>query len=117
MPTIDQDTGVPDGRRDACAVAKGSTDDGDEGGGPAAEAEPTATMRTFRTGKLLGFKKAGWRAGGPFFFGGGELTLGQEVAMPTRATQRYERCDADAEDCYGTCYGSLAIIAELAEGG
>ena len=30
-------------------------------------------------------------------FGGGELTLGQEVAMPTRATQRYERCDADAE--------------------
>jgi len=49
--------------------------------------------------------------------GGGELTLGQEVAMPTRATQRYERCDADAEDCYGTCYGSLAIIAELAERG
>jgi hypothetical protein len=28
--------------------------------------------------------------------GAGELTLGEEVAMPTRATQRYERCDADA---------------------
>ena len=39
-------------------------------------------------------------------FGGGELTLGQEVAMPTRATQRYERCDADAER---HCYDLLRI--------
>ena len=32
----------------------------DEGGGPAAEAEPTATLRTFRTGSLLGYRKKGW---------------------------------------------------------
>ena len=39
--------------------------------------------------------------------GGGELTLGQEVAMPTRATQRYERCDAEAERLF--LYGLLRI--------
>ena len=100
MPTIDQDTGVPHGRRDACAVAKGSTDDGDEGGGPAAEAEPTATMRTFRTGKLLGFKKAGWRA--DVFFGqnivpavgtvGREVSVGDQVmATPRRPRGLWSR--------------------------
>jgi hypothetical protein len=100
MPTIDQETGVPDGRRDACAVVKGSTDDGDEGGGPAAGAEPTATMRTFRTGKLLGFKKAGWRA--DVFFGqnivpvvdavGREVSVGDEVmATPRRPRGLWSR--------------------------
>ena len=59
MPTIDQATGVPDGRATACST-KGTADDDDEGGGPTAEAEPTATMRTFRTGRLLGYRKPGW---------------------------------------------------------
>ena len=56
IPTIDQKTGVPDG-----AAGGGRADfSDDEGGGPAAEAEPTATLRTFRTGSLLGYRKKGW---------------------------------------------------------
>ena len=66
MPTIDQETGVPDGRRSSSAT-KGTADDDDEGGGPAAMAEPTATLKTFRTGKILGYKKPGWS--GDVFFG------------------------------------------------
>ena len=66
IPTIDQATGLPDGRASACAT-KGTADDDDEGGGPAAEAEPTATLRTFRTGALLGYVKPGWRS--DVFFG------------------------------------------------
>ena len=41
--------------------------DDDEGGGPMPEAEPTATLRTFRTGALLGYKKRGWAS--DVFFG------------------------------------------------
>ena len=47
IPTVDQSTGVPDG------AGAGIKDD-DEGGGP--QGEPIATLRTFRTGKLLGYK-------------------------------------------------------------
>lgn len=100
MPTINQTTGVPDGRKDACAAARGSADDGDEGGGPASEAEPTATLRTFRTGKLLGYKKPGWRA--DVFFGqnivpfvdavGAELSVGDVVmAKPRRPRGLWSR--------------------------
>jgi hypothetical protein len=65
MPTINQQTGVPDGRGSSDAVL--GADDTDEGGGPVASAEPTATLRTFRTGELLGYKKAGWK--NDVFFG------------------------------------------------
>ena len=65
MPTIDQNTGIPDGHTTSNPT-KGEDDD-DEGGGPAPVAEPTATLRTFRTGAHLGYKKPGWRA--DVFFG------------------------------------------------
>jgi hypothetical protein len=65
MPTINQQTGVPDGRGSSDAVL--GADDTDEGGGPVASAEPTATLRTFRTGEILGYKKAGWK--NDVFFG------------------------------------------------
>ena len=54
MITIDQKTGVPD-KRPSSAPTKGTPDDDDEGGGPAAQAEPTATLRTFRSAEALGF--------------------------------------------------------------
>ena len=72
MPTIDQKTGVPDGRASAAATV--GADNDDEGGGPTAEAEPTATLRTFRTGAVLGFKKKGWKA--DVFFGQNVVLLG-----------------------------------------
>lgn len=67
IPTIDQRTGVPDGQRSSSPTSRTTGDDDDEGGGPAGAAEPIATMRTFRTGKLLGYAKSGW--GGDVFFG------------------------------------------------
>ena len=73
MPTIDQRTGVPDG---SARATKGTAANDDEGGGPAAEAEPTATMRTFRTGALLGYAKRGWKA--DVFFGQ-NLTFAQNA--------------------------------------
>ena len=75
MPTIDQTTGVPDGRASACAT-QGTVDDDDEGGGPLAEAEPTATLRTFRSGKALGFVKQGWKA---------DVFFGQNLTVPLSA--------------------------------
>ena len=50
MPTIDQDTGVPGGEK-----TNGETKEDDLGGGPNEGIEPTATLKTFRTGKHLGF--------------------------------------------------------------
>ena len=91
MPTIDQVTGVPD-KRGTSQATRGTPDDDDEGGGPAAEAEPTATLRTFRSGQLLGYKKPGWKC--DVFFGqnlvchsppGSTLAVGDEVeATPRR---------------------------------
>ena len=49
MPTIDQSTGIPGGEE------TNVNDDDDEGGGPNKGAEPTATLKTFRTGAHLGF--------------------------------------------------------------
>lgn len=92
MPTIDQSTAVPDGRGSAAATV--GADDDDEGGGPTSEAEPTATLRTFRTGALLGYKKAGWAS--DVFFGqnlvlhsapGAVISVGDTVhATPRRPT-------------------------------
>ena len=72
MPTINQQTGVPDRRGSSDPVVASEPKDiapeeMDEGGGPAAEAEPTATLKTFRTGQILGYKKPGWS--GDVFFG------------------------------------------------
>jgi hypothetical protein len=81
---------VPDGWPSACAT-QGTPDDDDEGGGPTAVAEPTATLRTFRTGALLGYKKRGWRE--DVFFGqnltlssnrGGVLSVGDTAVAATR---------------------------------
>ena len=74
MPTIDQDTGVPDQR--ASAAATSGADDDDEGGGPAAQAEPTATLRTFRTGAGLGYKKRAWAK---------DVFFGQNLVLHARA--------------------------------
>ena len=56
MPTIDQATGEPDG-------GDATTDDAaaDEGGGPRALAEPTATLKEYRTGAALKLKHPKWR--------------------------------------------------------
>jgi hypothetical protein len=56
IPTVDPRTGAFDG-------GDVSTDDAndDDGGGPRALAEPTNTLRAFRTGKALGFKNPKWR--------------------------------------------------------
>ena len=91
MPTINQVTGVPDGRGSAAATT--GDDDDDEGGGPAVEAEPTATLRTFRSGRVLGYKKRGWAQ--DVFFGqnlvlhaaaGSVISVGDPVvATPRRA--------------------------------
>ena len=72
IPTIDQATGVPDQRSSNQPTVPGEApdlgdDDLDEGGGPAEEAEPTATLRKFRSGKALGYAKPGWKA--DVFFG------------------------------------------------
>ena len=62
MPTIDQATGEPDG-------GDATTDDAaaDEGGGPRALAEPTATLKEYRTGAALKLKNPKWRQ--EVFFG------------------------------------------------
>ena len=71
MRTVqDADNRPGDGRARRPALVEfdeGTADDDDEGGGPAAMAEPTATLKTFRTGKILGYKKPGWS--GDVFFG------------------------------------------------
>ncbi|KAJ8602450.1 hypothetical protein CTAYLR_001277 [Chrysophaeum taylorii] len=55
IPTICQDTGTVGGEKTA------RVDDGDdEGGGPNQGAEPTTTLKTFRTGKHLGATTPGW---------------------------------------------------------
>eukprot|EP00325_Prymnesiales_sp_UTEX-LB-985_P002586 CAMPEP_0174700158 /NCGR_PEP_ID=MMETSP1094-20130205/5197_1 /TAXON_ID=156173 /ORGANISM="Chrysochromulina brevifilum, Strain UTEX LB 985" /LENGTH=399 /DNA_ID=CAMNT_0015897597 /DNA_START=161 /DNA_END=1360 /DNA_ORIENTATION=+ len=88
MPTIDQSTGLAD------CVAKPSAADDDEGGGPAAEAEPIATLRTFRTGELLGYTKASWQK--EVFFGqnlcldpnrhpGASISVGNRVSAAPKA--------------------------------
>jgi len=58
----------------------GATDD-DEGGGPTAAAEPIATLRTFRTGKLLGYTKKNWES--EVFFGQNLLvqTVGSTISV------------------------------------
>lgn len=100
MPTINQATGVPDKLESARPVVKGSADDDDEGGGPASAAEPTATLRTFRTGAALGYRKPGWK--GDVFFGqnlvpaataaGRRLAVGDAVvATPRRPRGWYSR--------------------------
>jgi hypothetical protein len=74
---------------DSLGLRQGSSaaapDQDDEGGGPGAEAEPIATLRTFRTGALLGYRKKGW-AKEVFFAqnvvlrgGGEELAVGNVV--------------------------------------
>ena len=62
MPTIDQETGSPDGGDE-------TTDDpkDDEGGGPRALAEPTATLKEFRTGEQLKLDNPKWKR--EVFFG------------------------------------------------
>ena len=70
-----------------------------EGGGPAEEAEPTATLRTFRSGAGLGYKKKGWAK--DVFFGqnivldaavGAVLTVGDAVvATPRRPRGLFSR--------------------------
>ena len=74
MPTIDQSTGVPDGAASAAAT---TGNDDDEGGGPAIKAEPTTTLRTFRSGEVLGYKKAGWKQ--DVFFGQNLVLLGKAI--------------------------------------
>ena len=91
IPTIDQSTGIPDGRASSLAT-QGTKDDDDEGGGAAKQSEPTATLSTFRTGSLLGYRKRDW--GAAVFFGqnlvgrasaGGVLSVGDQVlATPRR---------------------------------
>ena len=93
MPTIDQATGVADrgaGGDAGCggSTAAGGADDGDdEGGGPAAEAEPTATLLSFRSGRALGFAKRGWAK---------DVFFGQNLVL-----------------CSGTAYASVAVGDEL----
>lgn len=99
MVTIDQTSGVPD-KRSTSAPTAGTPDDNDEGGGPAEHAEPTATLRTFRSSTHLGYKK-------PFdscdvFFGqnivhestyiGKEIAVGDAVvATPRRGRGVFSR--------------------------
>lgn len=86
IPTIDQMSGQADG------AAEGHLGEDDEGGGPAAEAEPTATLRTFRTGEKLGFRKPAWSK--EVFFGqnltvlspGSTVTVGDLVYAIPRVT-------------------------------
>ena len=87
IPTIDQETGVPD----RCTSNLPAADVDDEGGGPASEAEPTATLRTFRTGRLLGYARPKWAK--DVFFGqnivsysqpGVTIAVGDEVVATLR---------------------------------
>ena len=76
----------------ADGAAEGHLGEDDEGGGPAAEAEPTATLRTFRTGEKLGFRKPAWSK--EVFFGqnltvlspGSTVTVGDLVYAIPRVT-------------------------------
>ena len=71
-PPRDPPRAVPDQRGSSDPVVPSEPidlphEDMDEGGGPATEAEPTATLKTFRTGAKLGYAKPGWA--GDVFFG------------------------------------------------
>ena len=84
MPTINQSTGVPDQQASNASVVSAEAkdmkdDDRDEGGGPAPEAEPTATLRTFRSGSKLGYAKPGWKS--DVFFGQNILIHTPGVAL------------------------------------
>ena len=96
MPSINQRTGVPEGQQSSNPTTTHERPDDpeiDEGGGPAPEAEPTATLRTFRTGRLLGYKKRGWQ--NDVFFGQNLVGLGHggwlRVGDPVSATPRRPR--------------------------
>lgn len=89
IPTVDQATGAFDGD-------DGATDDADvdDGGGPRRAAEPTATLKTFRTGEILGFKNPKWKH--DVFFGqnvthvapGAVLKVGDLLYIKPRSAYR-----------------------------
>ena len=94
IPTIDQETATPD-----AGSAAPTTDGDDEGGGPAAAAEPTATLKTFRTGAALALADKSWaifrKQPDDVFFGenvtftpssaGGRIACGDVITAMPRA--------------------------------